>query len=131
MSAKTESAEETLAWMKGTDLVEVSFKKGKEGFELGLAGAPAPSVPVRLAAARSLPVASPAVGFYHAAAPGQVSKLKAGAAVSEGAPLGYLEAGPKRWDIKSPAAGTLAQVLVDEGAAVQYGQPLFVIQSGS
>ena len=125
--------EEVLDWMKGTDLVEVAFKQGKTGFTFARGGAAAPlskpGAPLAIPKSTTVPVTSTAVGFYHAAAPGKSKSFKAGERVDKDASLGFLEAGPKRWDIKSPVSGTLSQLLIEEGQAVQYGQPLFMIEA--
>lgn len=127
----TPKGTEVLEWMKTTDLVEVAWKRGAAGFAFSLAGAPAPapSPAVKIPMQSAVPVTSPAVGFYHAATPGKTRTYKPGEAVVKDGALGYLEAGPKRWDVKSPCAGTITQVLIEEGQAAQYGQPLFILQA--
>jgi len=125
--------EEVLEWMKKTDLVEVAYKQGDNGFTFSLGGSPAPlpraGAPLTIPSASTVPVTSPAVGFYHAASPGKSKSFKAGDRVEKGGSLGFLEAGPKRWDIKSPESGTIEQILIEEGQPAQYGQPLFMLKS--
>lgn len=123
------TAQAVLDWARTTDLVELAWRDGGDRFGFSLAGAPPPSpVPVRIPVTRQVPVPCPGVGFYHASAPGMPAKVKAGARIEKGGLLGYLEAGPDRREIKSPVAGTIVQVLIEEGAPAQYGQPLFVVE---
>ena len=59
---KTEQLQEVMSWLKSTDLVEVQYKSGKDGFTLATAeSVPAPSYPIP--ASRFQPVTSPAVGL--------------------------------------------------------------------
>lgn len=125
-----ESAKAVLDWAKGTDLVELAWRKGSDRFSFSLAGTPPPApVPVRVPVTRQVPVPCPGVGFYHAAAPGTPAKVRAGMRVETGGVLGCLEAGPDRREIRSPVAGTIVQILIEEGAPAQYGQPLFVLET--
>jgi len=116
--------------MKTTDLVDVAWKKGGRGFSFSLIGAPSVQAqpPVRLPTGRLVPVTSPGGGFYHAAPPGKSRSISPAMAVRQDENLGYLEAGPKRWEVKSPCPGAIAQVLIEEGQPAEYGQPLFVIE---
>ncbi|WP_395402581.1 acetyl-CoA carboxylase biotin carboxyl carrier protein [Pseudoduganella sp. UC29_106] len=73
-------------------------------------------------------VKSPMVGtFYRASAPGNPPFVEVGATVKEGDTLCIIEAMKLLNEIDSDKAGTITQILVENGQAVEFGQPLFVI----
>ncbi|MBI5202274.1 MAG: biotin/lipoyl-binding protein [Elusimicrobia bacterium] len=123
---ETRRLQEVLTWMRGTDLTEVSYRKGDDGVEVKLEGRN--SVPsAAFPATTLLPVSSTGVGLFRWSAPGKARKANEGASVAEGDLLGLLETGAEPVEIKAPAAGRLVKVLVDDGKPVEYGQPLFLI----
>lgn len=74
-------------------------------------------------------VKSPMVGtFYRAASPGSKAFVEIGDAVKVGDTLCIIEAMKILNEIESDKAGTVKQVLADSGQAVEYGQPLFIIE---
>jgi len=103
--------------------------------------APAPVVvaaeaaPVQAAAAPAVAqepdghtVKSPMVGtFYRAPNPGAAPFVEIGQAVKQGEPLCIIEAMKLLNEIEADQSGTIKQILVENGAPVEYGQPLFVI----
>ena len=54
--------------------------------------------------------------------------VQAGDKVEKGTVLGIVEAMKLMNEIESDFEGTIEEVLVENGAAVEYGQPLFVIK---
>lgn len=73
-------------------------------------------------------VRSPLVGtFYRAADSGADPLVKIGQTVKPGDPLCVLEAMHERNELASEFAGTVSAILADNGQAVEYGEPLFVI----
>ena len=73
-------------------------------------------------------VKSPMVGtFYRASAPGNPAFVEVGATVKEGDTLCIIEAMKLLNEIDSDKAGTITQILVENGQPVEFGQPLFVI----
>jgi acetyl-CoA carboxylase biotin carboxyl carrier protein len=73
-------------------------------------------------------VKSPMVGsFYRAAAPGNPSFVEIGSVVKEGDTLCIIEAMKLLNEIDADASGVIKQILVENGQAVEFGQPLFVI----
>ncbi|MEY3698395.1 MAG: hypothetical protein RL631_1048 [Pseudomonadota bacterium] len=107
-----------------------------------MAGAPAASTPaVALpaaavaAAAVEAPVASghvvksPMVGtFYTASSPEAKPFVQVGSVVKEGETICIIEAMKILNEIEADKSGTVSRVLVDNGQAVEYGQPLFMIE---
>ena len=74
-------------------------------------------------------VKSPLVGtFYAAPAEDAEPFVKVGDSVKEGQVLAIVEAMKLMNEIESDFTGTVAEILVENGQAVEYGQPLFVIK---
>lgn len=98
------------------------------------------AAPAQVAEAVPLPAAAPAadaghavkspmVGtFYRSASPGAKSFVEVGDVVKEGDTLCIIEAMKILNEIESDKAGTVSRILVDNGQAVEYGQPLFIIE---
>lgn len=104
------------------------------------AAAPAPvAAPVAVAAPAAAPAAaapaaghavkSPMVGtFYRSASPGAKAFVEVGQAVKEGDTICIIEAMKILNEIEADKSGTVTQILCDNGQAVEYGQPLFIIE---
>jgi len=74
-------------------------------------------------------VKSPMVGtFYRSASPGSKPFIEIGSAVKEGDPVCIVEAMKIMNEIEADMAGTVSKILVENGQAVEYGQPLFIIE---
>ena len=140
--------------MKKNDLAV--FKLEKEGFKIELeAHRPAPSFVSVLpghqaitgaptagypAAAQSAPAAvepkadykeivSPMVGtFYRAPSPDSAPYVNEGQDVAEETVVCIIEAMKVMNEIKAEVKGVITEALVENGAAVQYGQPLFRVK---
>ena len=98
----------------------------------------APAAPVAAVAAAAAPVAaaipegnvvkSPMVGtFYRSANPGSPPFVDIGKSINVGDTLCIIEAMKLLNEIESDFAGTIKQILVENGQPVEYGQPLFII----
>ncbi len=73
-------------------------------------------------------VKSPMVGtFYLSASPGAKCFVEVGDVVKEGQTLCIIEAMKILNEIESDKSGTVRRILPDNGQAVEYGQPLFII----
>ncbi|MEY4100271.1 MAG: hypothetical protein RL300_1442 [Pseudomonadota bacterium] len=73
-------------------------------------------------------VKSPMVGtFYRSASPGAKAFVEVGDVVKEGQTLCIIEAMKILNEIESDKSGTVRRILADNGQAVEYGQPLFII----
>jgi acetyl-CoA carboxylase biotin carboxyl carrier protein len=144
--------------LEESNLSEIEIKEGEESVRLSRqmtmpAGAyfqPAPmqaaqpmAAPVAAQAApapvastgssRDLPeghvLRSPMVGtFYASQAPGQPSLSKVGQTVKVGDTLGIIEAMKMFNPIESEFSGMIVKILVENGAPVEFDQPLLVIQ---
>ena len=74
-------------------------------------------------------VKSPMVGtFYRSATPGGSPFVEVGQKVNEGDVICIIEAMKILNEIEAEKSGTITQVLGENGQAVEYGQPLFVIE---
>lgn len=74
-------------------------------------------------------VTSPMVGtIYMQAEPGSPAFISVGAQVAEGDTLLIVEAMKTMNHIHAPRAGTVKRILVEDGAAVEYGTPLVIIE---
>lgn len=73
-------------------------------------------------------VTCPLVGtFYSAPSPDAEDFVKVGDTVKKGQVLGIVEAMKLMNEIESDFSGTVTEILVENGQAVEFGQPLFVI----
>lgn len=134
--------------------IKLSLKKTTPGTEKVICSAPvfaapaapavpAPAAPVAPAPAVQAPAAEPAekpaapegnivksplVGtFYAAPAEDADPFVKVGDSVKEGQVLAIVEAMKLMNEIESDFSGTVKEILVENGQAVEFGQPLFVI----
>ncbi|HWJ99141.1 MAG TPA: acetyl-CoA carboxylase biotin carboxyl carrier protein [Xanthobacteraceae bacterium] len=95
------------------------------------AHAPAPVAAAKSADAAKHPgaVTSPMVGTaYRAPEPGAKPFVDVGTKVSAGQTLLIIEAMKTMNAIPAPRAGTVTQVIVDDGQPVEFGEPLVVIE---
>jgi acetyl-CoA carboxylase biotin carboxyl carrier protein len=83
---------------------------------------PAPAIAVHA-------VKSPMVGtFYRSASPGAKVFVEVGDPIKVGETVCIIEAMKILNEIEADKSGTVAQILCENGQAVEYGQPLFVIE---
>ena len=74
-------------------------------------------------------VKSPMVGtFYRSSSPGAKSFVEVGSAVKEGETICIIEAMKILNEIEADKSGTVTKILSENGQAVEYGQPLFMIE---
>lgn len=93
------------------------------------AGAPVVVEQAVAAAPAGHAVKSPMVGtFYGASSPGSAPFAQVGSVVKEGETICIIEAMKILNEIEADKSGTVTRVLVDNGQAVEYGQPLFIIE---
>ena len=134
---------ELIALMDEHGLTEISLSQGDQSWKLRRGGAEA--VPM-ITAAPPPPQAdgggdtppdeptyptidSPTVGtFYSAPSPDDPPFVKVGQAVSPDSVVCIVEAMKVFNQIQAETAGTIVEVLVEDGDAVEFGQPLFRIQ---
>jgi acetyl-CoA carboxylase biotin carboxyl carrier protein len=91
---------------------------------------PVDAVPVAVAPAEPSGhvVKSPMVGtFYRASSPGAKAFVEIGDTIKEGETICIVEAMKILNEIEADKSGTVTQILVENGQAVEYGQPLYLI----
>jgi len=94
-----------------------------------VAAAPAAEAAAPAAAVSGHQVKSPMVGsFYRASSPGAKAFVEVGSTVKEGETLCIIEAMKILNEIEADKSGTVTRILAENGQAVEYGQPLFVIE---
>ncbi|MBK9073029.1 MAG: acetyl-CoA carboxylase biotin carboxyl carrier protein [Myxococcales bacterium] len=94
--------------------------------------ASAPTAPVVAESPSGHVVTSPFVGtFYRRPNPDAANYVEVGTRVEAGRALCIIEAMKLMNEIEADIAGTVEAVLVDDGAAVEYGQPLFRLAPAS
>jgi acetyl-CoA carboxylase biotin carboxyl carrier protein len=90
--------------------------------------APIPLAPVAVEPVGHI-VKSPMVGtFYRASSPGAKAFVEIGDSIKEGETICIVEAMKILNEIEADKSGTVTKILVDNGQAVEYGQPLYVIE---
>jgi acetyl-CoA carboxylase biotin carboxyl carrier protein len=107
---------------------------------------PAPAIAAAPAVASAAPVAaptaapaeavetghvvkSPMVGtFYRSSSPGAKAFADVGSVVKVGDAICIIEAMKIMNEIEADKAGTITRILVENGQAVEFGQPLFIIE---
>ena len=89
----------------------------------------APTEPAAAPVETGHTVKSPMVGtFYLSASPGAKAFVEVGAAIKEGEPICIIEAMKIMNEIEADKSGTVKRILCENGQAVEFGQPLFIIE---
>ena len=138
--------------MKRSDISEFEFEE--DGFKLRLSSkgadapqvihaAPAPQAAAPIAAAEPVAAVAPAaeekgiaiikspmVGtFYRAASPESPAFANVGTKVGNDSIVCIIEAMKVMNEIQAEMSGVITEVLIENGEAVEYGQPLFKIKT--
>jgi acetyl-CoA carboxylase biotin carboxyl carrier protein len=140
--------------LEESNIDEIEIKEGEESVRITRHGAaaqqmpaaymppPQPVAPAPAAAAPAQPsapepaepaakghvVRSPMVGtFYRAPSPSSAAFVEVGSTVKVGDVLCIVEAMKMMNQIEADKAGTVAEILVDNGEPVEYDQPLIAI----
>jgi len=100
------------------------------------AAAPAPTAALEAPAEAAAPaepegkvIKSPMVGtFYRAASPGAKAFVEVGDEIREGLPVCIIEAMKIMNEIESDCSGRIKRILCENGQAVEFGQPLFIVE---
>ncbi|MBN2798091.1 MAG: acetyl-CoA carboxylase biotin carboxyl carrier protein [Deltaproteobacteria bacterium] len=128
--------EELFSLMARHGVREVRVQEGEQSLEVRFAGGPEQVVHAQGPAAlvqdpprvEGVEIHSPMVGtFYKAPSPGAPPFVKVGDRVRLGQTLCIVEAMKLLNEIEAEVAGVVVEVLADDGAPVQFGQPLMRI----
>ena len=131
--------------LKETGLGEIEYAEGERRVRVAMPGvapamALAAAAPAPVAASASAPataaantpagaLTSPMVGTaYLAPEPNAPNFVKPGDKVREGQTVLIIEAMKVMNAIRAPRAGTVTRILVTNGAPVEYGEPLLIIE---
>ncbi|MDC0274272.1 acetyl-CoA carboxylase biotin carboxyl carrier protein [Planctomycetaceae bacterium] len=140
-----EKLKELIEMMEDHDVTEVNLRNGDEQWRLRRGPAevvqmvpqqvssppPAPAAPAPAAAAapEGPVIKAPTVGtFYSSPTPDDPAFVKQGAKVSPDTTVCLIEAMKVFNPIEAEVSGTIVEVLVKDGDAVEFGQPLFRYQ---
>ena len=124
-----EELESLLALVADTEVTELDITIGTThvslrrpaGSQLANASVAQPSEAPIGAEPATLAIASPLVGVFR-------PSVEAGDAIQHGEPIGAIEAFGLPTTVDSPQTGTVEQVLVADGGAVEYGQALVILR---
>ncbi len=96
------------------------------------AASPAPASAASTSDASVLEVTAPFVGiFYRAPRPGAPPYIEVGSQVEEDTTVGIIEVMKLMNAVRAEVSGTVFEVLVEDGAVVEYGQVLLRIAPGA
>ena len=145
-----EKIEKLIDIMKANDLVEVEIKHGDDKILLKRASASAAAYPVVGSPASVSAPAAPAAGpapqpeakeqslevikspivgtFYVKPSPDSEPFVEVGSKVEPKSVVCIIEAMKVMNEIKAEVAGTIVEIMVKNGQAVEFGQPLFKIK---
>ena len=120
-----------------SDIAEIEIKEGEEQIKITRATAAVAPVVQPVAVAPVAPAAeetghvmkSPMVGtFYRSANPEAPAFTEVGKTVKEGDTVCIIEAMKMMNQIAADKSGTIKKILVENGATVEFDQPLFIIE---
>ena len=95
------------------------------------AAAPAAARPAAPAEEEATPIVSPLVGtFYRAGSPDAEPFVSVGSRVGKDTVVCIIEAMKVMNEIKAETGGVVKKILVENATAVQFGQPMFLIEKG-
>jgi acetyl-CoA carboxylase biotin carboxyl carrier protein len=109
----------------------ISIAASMPGSVGAIASAPVAAAPATVGDIAKHPgvVPSPMVGTaYWASEPGAKPFIEVGSKVSVGQTLLIIEAMKTMNQIPSPRAGTVTQILIEDGQPVEFGEPLVIIE---
>ena len=139
--------------LEESGMAEIEIKEGEESVKISRFGAsPAPAQPPVQSFVQQQPVAtsapatpvaaapaeqqstdqsivSPMVGtFYSAPSPTAQPFVSVGQKVNQGDTVGIIEAMKIMNQIEADRSGTVTEILIKDGEAVEFGQPLIIIE---
>jgi acetyl-CoA carboxylase biotin carboxyl carrier protein len=116
----------TLSVRAGSVAVELTWDASKAPAPPATTEATTPAAPTEDAGADVLAASTVGV-FYRSPSPGAAPFVKEGDHVVAGQQVAIVEAMKLMLPVEADRAGTIAEVLVKDGASVEFGQPLFRI----
>jgi len=138
--------------LEESNIGELEIKEGEESVRISRFGAAVVAAPLAAPAPVAAPAAAPAAGpaataapaaapapsghvvkspmvgtFYRSGSPGAKPFVEKGQQVKVGDPVCIIEAMKMMNQIEADKAGTIGEILVGDGEAVEFDQPLFTI----
>ncbi|MDD2240153.1 MAG: acetyl-CoA carboxylase biotin carboxyl carrier protein [Kiritimatiellae bacterium] len=117
--------------------IKLSLKRGQPGQMMAAplapapAPAPAPAAPPPPPEEELTPIPSPLVGtFYRATSPDADPFVAVGSRVNKDTVVCIIEAMKVMNEIKAETSGVITKILLENASAVQFGQPMFLIEKG-
>jgi acetyl-CoA carboxylase biotin carboxyl carrier protein len=125
----TDELSELLGLVSDTDITELDLTVGTTRLSLRRPALPSAvaangSTTLSLDEPPSLAITSPGVGIFHPA-------VGMGDDIQSGQTIGAIKALGMPTNVDAPRSGTVEAVLVQDGAAVEYGQPLLILRRAS
>ena len=118
--------------------LKIRLKRGPEGVLQTVTVATAPvaaaatvaaAIEAKVPAADVKHITSPMVGtFYRSPSPDAASYIEVGQTVEEETVVCIIEAMKVMNEIKAEASGRIVKIMAENGSAVEFGQPLFLIE---
>ena len=112
---------ELLGLVAASDIIELDVSIGATRLTLRRPRTPSEARTVTAAEPRSLAIASPLVGVFR-------PSVATGDTLEAGQSIGAIEALGMPTTVDAPQSGTVEDLLVQEGSAVEYGQPLLIMR---
>lgn len=113
-------------WMESTDLDEVTWKDGTDGFSLKFQN---PNIVHSVINQSSMkPVTSPSIGVFRFSKPGTSGMVKEGTEIKKGQEIGFIEVGKEHKPVISEIHGFVKIICVEDGQIIEYGQPVMFIE---
>jgi acetyl-CoA carboxylase biotin carboxyl carrier protein len=124
VSLSDDDVREILRIIDESDLEELRVETGELSLHVVRAAAPVP--PTERAPASADAIEAPMLGtFYRAPAPGEPPFVEVGSTVEPDTIVGIIEVMKMMNSVHAGVAGTIAEICVANGEAVEYGTPLF------
>ncbi|AKL98538.1 acetyl-CoA carboxylase biotin carboxyl carrier protein [Endomicrobium proavitum] len=125
--------------VKETDIEELEYQSGEDSLYFKKSAAEFDAAPAAQAAAEQVvaeeekssivAITSATVGTFHAAGSDKSQVIKEGSSVEPGKKVGQIEAMKIIKDVVSKVKGKVVKVSVANGASVEYGQELFLVDT--
>lgn len=118
MKVDLKKLDDLVSMMENRELAELEIIDGDSMICLELAPPKGrPRVPEAELEDSGVTITASRVGVY-------LHRLAAGSVVKQGDPVGELRVMDVKYRVNSPSAGQIAEVYVEDGMGVEYGQPL-------
>ena len=127
MPLNDDDVREILRIIDESDVDELRIETGELSLHVVRAGAAVP--PPERAAKSADAIEAPMLGtFYRAPAPGEPPFVEVGSTVEPDTIVGIIEVMKMMNSVHAGVAGTIAEICVANGEAVEYGTPLFRVE---